>query len=133
MFKKLAFFSLILPAFQTNAQNVTSNEIVIAPMLSVVVSSGKTAVKAGENVTLKAVGNDEMSSLQWQASSDSKVWTDIPKANGINLETAGLTQTHFYRVICRPLDVDPQSKVETISSVQMIALEENVASVKKQR
>jgi hypothetical protein len=135
MFKKLAFFLLIVFAFSThiNAQTISSNEIVIAPMLSVAVAQGKTAVKSGESVTLKAQGNDQMSSLQWQVSVDGKNWQDVPKANGTNLETASLTQTQFFRVLSRPLDVDPKNMVETISSVQMIALEENVASTKKQR
>jgi hypothetical protein len=135
MFKKLAFFSLIISAFQiqTKAQTISSNEIVIAPMLSVAVAQGKTAVRSGESVILKAQGNDDMSSLQWQVSIDGKNWQDVPKANGTNLETPALTQTQFYRVLARPLDVDPKNIVETISSVQMIALEENVASTKKQR
>jgi hypothetical protein len=135
MFKNLAFFLLITTSFSTQikAQTIASNEIVIAPMLSVAVAQGKTAVKSGESVTLKAQGNDQMSSLQWQVSVDGKNWQDVPKANGTNLETAGLTQTQFFRVLSRPLDVDPQNMVETISGVQMISLEENVASTKKQR
>jgi hypothetical protein len=135
MFQKLTFFLLLISAFSTHitAQTISSNEIVIAPMLSVAVAQGKTAVKTGESVTLKAQGNDQMSSLQWQVSVDGKNWQDVPKANGANFETASLTQTQFFRVLSRPLDVDPQNMVETISSVQMIALEENVASTKKQR
>ncbi len=130
---KTALFPLFFLVFSSNiiAQSVASDEIIIAPMLSVSILEGGSSIRSGEKVVLKTNGGDAFSTLQWQMSLDNKVWQNIPKANGNNFETATLTQTHFFRVLCRPIDGITENQVETVSNVQTILLEENVASTKK--
>ncbi|NJN33253.1 MAG: hypothetical protein HC817_02365 [Saprospiraceae bacterium] len=113
------------------AQSVASDEIIIAPILHINILEGSSNIKSGEKVVLKTNGGDAFSTLQWQLSLDGKVWQNVPKANGNNFETAALTQTHFFRVVCRPIDGIFENQVETVSNVQPIVLEENVASTKK--
>lgn len=112
------------------AQLVSANEITIAPMLHVSVAGGKSSVREGEQVLLKVKGNDEFSAMQWQVSLDGIHWQDIPKATGNNFETLPITQRQFFRVVCRPLDAT-EKDVATISNVQVVGLEDNVASRKK--
>ena len=113
-----------------SAQLMNSNEISIAPMVTVTIAEGKASVREGEHVVLKVKGNDEFSTLQWQSSLDGIVWQDIPKATGNNFETQAITQMHYFRVLCRPIEATA-SDVVTISNVQIIAMEDNVASRKK--
>lgn len=134
MMRFLKTLTIILTtAFVQNvaqAQPMSSDEISVAPMVAVSVAGGKSSVKEGEHVVLKVKGNDEFSAMQWQASLDGINWTDIAKATGINYETTAITQMQFFRVICRPLDATAND-VATISNVQIISLQDNVASRKR--
>lgn len=112
------------------AQSLSSNEISVAPMVTVSVAQGKSSVREGEQVTLKVKGNDEFSAMQWQVSLDGINWQDIPKATGNNFETLPITQLHYFRVVCRPLDATTNDIV-SISNVQTISMEDNVASRKR--
>lgn len=111
------------------SQQMLSNEISVAPMVTVSVTKGKTSVKEGEQVVLKVKGNDEFSAMQWQVSLDGVNWQDIPKATGNNFETLPITQMHYFRVVCRPLDATTNDIV-SISNIQTITMEDNVASKK---
>ena len=113
-----------------SAQTLSSNEISVAPMLTVSVAEGKSSVKEGDHVVMKVKGNDEFSAMQWQASLDGINWQDIPKATGINYEMLPITQMHYFRVVCRPLDATTNDVV-TISNVQIISMQDNVASRKR--
>ncbi len=115
---------------EASAQLLSANEITIAPMINVSVVGGKSSVREGEQVLLKVKGNDEFSAMQWQVSLDGIHWQDIPKATGNNFETLPITQMHYFRVVCRPLDAT-EKDVATISNVQIIAMQDNVASRKR--
>lgn len=115
---------------EASAQLVSENEITIAPMINVSVVGSKSSVREGEQVLLKVKGNDEFSAMQWQVSLDGIHWQDIPKATGNNFETLPITQRQSFRVVCRPLDATAND-VATISNVQVIGLEDNVALRKK--
>lgn len=112
-----------------SAQTISSNEISVAPMVTVSVVEGKTSVKEGEQVVLKVKGNDELSVMQWQVSLDGVNWQDIPKATGNNFETQPIKQMHYFRVMCRPIEATNEDIV-TISNIQAITMEDNVASKK---
>ena len=114
-----------------SAQIISSNEITVAPLVTVTVTQGKSSVKSGERIVLKANGLDELSAIQWQVSLDGKAWEDIAKANGNNYETEPLTAMCFYRVVTKPLENPASINVETISNVQAVTLLDNVASTKK--
>ena len=118
---------------KSNAQVTSSNEIIIAPMVSISVENNISTVKEGEHLILKAKGGDEFSILQWQVSADNKTWQNIPKANGNIYETLPIESNSFFRVAVSPIDAANNLKVETLSNVQTISLESNVASTKKKK
>ena len=131
--KNWVFFIALMIGFtpQTHAQIFSSNEIIIAPSVSVVVEGNRTTVKEGGRLVLKAKGGDNFSTLQWQRSTDNRSWQNIPKANGNIYETMPLTHIQYFRVLARPVSDGNDIKVETLSNVQMIGIESNVASSKK--
>jgi hypothetical protein len=132
-FKKITLFCAFLCAFSQSsfAQVFSSDEIVIAPSLSIDVEGKVSTVKEGERIVLKAKGNDNLSLAQWQVSTDNKTWYDIPKANGNIFESMPLTHNSYFRMVSRPLDAENTVKVEVTSNVQFISLESNVASSKR--
>lgn len=139
-FKTLMFCTAFIIGFtQTSrAQLYSSNEIIIAPSVFIAVEGNSTTVKEGEHLVFfveipsgKAKGSDNFATLQWQASTDNKNWQNIPKANGNIYETLPLTHIQYFRVIAVPIDTGNSIKIETISNVQMIGIESNVASSKE--
>ena len=93
---------------------------------------GKSTVRSGEQVILKAKGfNEEITTLQWQVSTDGVTWQNMAKANGENFETAPLTEAQFFRVVTIPND--GYLALEDVSNVQIITLGDNVASSKKKK
>jgi hypothetical protein len=114
------------------SQMFSSDEIVIAPSVSIDIEGKKSTIREGERLTLKAKGGDDQSLLQWQVSMDNKNWQDIPKATGNIFETTSLTHNSYFRLVSRPIDTAANiTKVETSSNVQLITLESNVASTKR--
>ena len=134
-FKKGALLFAIFLAFTqlSLAQVFSSDEIAIAPSVSIDVEGRVSTIKEGERIVLKAKGGDDQSIVQWQVSTDNKNWQDIPKANGNIFETTPLTHNSYFRIVSRPIDTAMANtiKVELTSNVQFIALESNVASSKK--
>jgi hypothetical protein len=131
--KKITLFCAFLCVYSqySFAQVFSSDEIVIAPSLSIDVEGKVSTVKEGERIVLKAKGNDNQSLAQWQVSTDNKTWYDIPKANGNNFESMPLTHNSYFRMVSRPLDGENTVNVEVTSNVQFISLESNVASSKR--
>ncbi len=130
MTKRLIFSLCVMCAchLQASAQKlaVTGNK------LSIKIQGGKSTVKAGDQVILKAKGfNDEVASLQWQVSTDGVNWQNMPQANGENFETAPLTESQFYRLVTLPNE--GYLALQEVSNVQIITLGENVASSKKKK
>jgi hypothetical protein len=132
-FKKITLFCAILCVYAQSsfAQVFSTDEIVIAPSVSVEVEGKVSTVKEGERIVLKAKGNDNQSLAQWQVSTDNKTWYDIPKANGNIFESMPLTHNSYFRMVSKPIDAENTVKVEVFSNVQFISLESNVASSKR--
>ena len=132
-FKKITLFCAFLCAVSQSsiAQVFASDEIVIAPSVSVEVEGKISTVKEGERIVLKAKGNDNQSIAQWQVSTDNKTWYDIPKANGNIFESMPLTHNSYFRMVSKPIDSANTVNVEVTSNVQFISLESNVASSKR--
>lgn len=130
MTKKILFSLCVLCAchIQASAQKLA----VAGAKLSIKIQGGKSTVKAGDQVILKAKGyNEEVSTLQWQVSTDGVTWQNMPKANGENFETSPLTESQFFRVVTIPND--GYLALEEVSNTQIITLGDNVASSKKKK
>ena len=130
MTKRLFFLLCVVCAFhlQASAQKLA----VAGAKLSIKIQGGKSTVRSGDQVILKAKGfNDEVASLQWQVSTDGVAWQNMPKANGENFETAPLTESQFFRVVT--LANEGYLALEDVSNVQIITLGDNVASSKKKK
>jgi hypothetical protein len=129
MIKKVLFSLclIIITSLQVSAQKSSSKNT-----LSVKIDGGKSTVRAGQQVILKAIGfNEETAYLQWQVSTDGVAWQDIAKANGSNFETAPITESQFIRVVSRPNE--GYLAIDDVSNAQIITLSENVASSKKKK
>jgi hypothetical protein len=129
MIKKVLFSLclIIVTSLQVSAQKSS-----VKNTLSVKIDGGKSTVRAGQQVILKATGyNEETAFLQWQASTDGVAWQDIAKANGSNFETAPVTESQFIRVVSRPNE--GYLAIDDVSNSQIITLSENVASSKKKK
>lgn len=129
MIKKVLFSLclIIITSIQVSAQKSS-----VKNTLSVKIDGGKSTVRAGQQVILKAIGyNEETTYLQWQASTDGVAWQDIAKANGSNFETAPVTESQFIRVVSRPNE--GYLAIDDVSNSQIITLSENVASSKKKK
>ncbi len=129
MIKKVLFSLclIIITSLQVSAQKSS-----VKNTLSVKIDGGKSTVRAGQQVILKAIGyNEETTYLQWQASTDGVAWQDIAKANGSNFETALVTESQFIRVVSRPNE--GYLAIDDVSNAQIITLSENVASSKKKK
>ncbi len=129
MIKKVLFSLclIIITSLQVSAQKSS-----VKNTLSVKIDGGKSTVRAGQQVILKAIGyNEETTYLQWQASTDGVAWQDIAKANGSNFETAPVTESQFIRVVSRPNE--GYLAIDDASNAQVITLSENVASSKKKK
>ena len=111
MTKKILFSLCVLCAchIQASAQKLA----VAGAKLSIKIQGGKSTVKAGDQVILKAKGyNEEVSILQWQVSTDGVTWQNMPKANGENFETSPLTESQFF---CFKTADDQVSRNRTMS------------------
>ena len=129
MIKKVLFSLclIIITSLQVSAQKSS-----VKNTLSVKIDGGKSTVRAGQQVILKAIGyNEETTYLQWQSSTDGVAWQDIAKANGSNFETAPVTESQFIRVVSRPNE--GYLAIDDVSNAQIITLSENVASSKKKK
>jgi hypothetical protein len=129
MIKKVLFSLclIIITSLQVSAQKSS-----VKNTLSVKIDGGKSTVRAGQQVILKAIGfNEETAYLQWQVSTDGVAWQDIAKANGSNFETAPITESQFIRVVSRPNE--GYLAIDDVSNAQIITLSENVASSKKKK
>ena len=129
MIKKVLFSLclIIITSLQVSAQKSS-----VKNTLSVKIDGGKSTVRAGQQVILKAIGyNEETTYLQWQASTDGVAWQDIAKANCSNFETAPVTESQFIRVVSRPNE--GYLAIDDVSNAQIITLSENVASSKKKK
>ena len=130
MTKRLLFSLCVMCAchLQASAQKLA----VAGTKLSIKIQGGKSTVRSGDQIILKAKGfNEEISTLQWQVSTDGVTWQNMPKANGENFETAPLTEVQFFRVVTIPND--GYLALEDVSNVQIITLSDNVASSKKKK
>ncbi len=130
MTKRLLFSLCVMCAchLQASAQKLA----VAGTKLSIKIQGGKSTVRSGEQVILKAKGfNEEISTLQWQVSIDGVTWQNIAKANGENFETTPLTEAQFFRIFTIPND--GYLALEDLSNVQIITLGDNVASSKKKK
>ena len=130
MTKRLLFSLCVMCAchLQASAQKLA----VAGTKLSIKIQGGKSTVRSGDQIILKAKGfNEEISTLQWQVSTDGVNWQNMAKANGENFETAPLTEAQFFRVVTIPND--GYLALEDVSNVQIITLSDNVASSKKKK
>lgn len=130
MTKRLIFSLCVMCAchLQASAQKLA----VAGTKLSIKVQGGKSTVRSGEQVILKAKGfNEEITTLQWQVSTDGVTWQNMSKANGENFESAPLNESQFFRVVTIPND--GYLALEEVSNVQVITLGDNVASSKKKK
>ena len=130
MTKRILFSLCVMCAchLQASAQKLA----VAGAKLSIKVQGGKSTVRSGDQVILKAKGfNDEVASLQWQVSTDGVNWQNMPKANGENFETAPLIESQFFRVVT--LANEGYLALEEASNTQVITLGDNVASSKKKK
>ena len=124
MIKRIVFSICVFCAFQVSAQRVAT--------LSIIVKDENPSVNIGEQVIMKVRGyNEETSMLQWQASRDGIAWKNISRATGEIFETGAITETQYFRVITRPND--GYLAVEEISNTQIIAVAQEVATMKKKK